>query len=49
MKRIDASRSRTPQLSACVHLDRVQRHEGVWICRGIDIARHWRDRHPPVG
>jgi peptidoglycan/xylan/chitin deacetylase (PgdA/CDA1 family) len=21
--------------------------EGVWFCRGIDIARHWLDRFPP--
>jgi allantoinase len=27
-------------------LDHVERHERVWICRGIDIARHWIDRHP---
>ena len=28
-------------------LDYVQTHEQVWICRRIDIARHWIDRHPP--
>jgi allantoinase len=27
-------------------LDHVARHERVWICRRIDIARHWRGRHP---
>ena len=27
-------------------LDHVQRHERVWICRRIDIARHWIARHP---
>ena len=27
-------------------LDHVQRHERVWICRRIDIARHWIERHP---
>lgn len=27
-------------------LDHVQRHEGVWITRRIDIARHWRATHP---
>jgi peptidoglycan/xylan/chitin deacetylase (PgdA/CDA1 family) len=27
-------------------LDHVQKHEKVWICRGIDIARHWIERHP---
>jgi putative urate catabolism protein len=29
-------------------LDHVQRHERVWICRRVDIARHWRERHPPT-
>jgi putative urate catabolism protein len=28
-------------------LDYVQAQERVWICRRIDIARHWIDRHPP--
>ena len=28
-------------------LDHVQQHERVWICRRIDIARHWIARHPP--
>jgi len=23
-------------------------HDGVWFCRRIDIARHWRARHPHV-
>lgn len=27
-------------------LDHVQSHPRVWICRRIDIARHWMDRHP---
>jgi allantoinase len=27
-------------------LDHIQSHELVWICRRIDIARHWIDRHP---
>jgi allantoinase len=27
-------------------LDYVQRHEHVWICRRIDIARHWKQVHP---
>ncbi|MBU1359561.1 MAG: allantoinase PuuE [Gammaproteobacteria bacterium] len=27
-------------------LDHVQSHERVWICRRIDIARHWRTTHP---
>jgi len=27
-------------------LDHIQRHDRVWICRRIDIARHWIDKHP---
>ena len=27
-------------------LDHVQKHEGVWFARGIDIARHWIDNAP---
>jgi peptidoglycan/xylan/chitin deacetylase (PgdA/CDA1 family) len=27
-------------------LDYVLRHEHVWICRRIDIARHWLTTHP---
>jgi putative urate catabolism protein len=27
-------------------LDYVQRHDRVWLCRRIDIARHWRVYHP---
>jgi putative urate catabolism protein len=27
-------------------LDYVQAHESVWICRRVDIARHWRKQHP---
>ena len=27
-------------------LDHVQRHDHVWICRRIDIARHWKRTHP---
>ncbi len=29
-------------------LDHVQAHDRVWICRRIDIARHWHVRHPLV-
>lgn len=25
-------------------VDHVQSHEGVWLCRGIDIAKHWGER-----
>ena len=28
-------------------LDHVQAHWQVWVCRRVDIARHWIDRHPP--
>ncbi|MFT4268918.1 MAG: allantoinase PuuE [Xenophilus sp.] len=27
-------------------LDHIQKHERVWICRRIDIARHWKATHP---
>jgi len=27
-------------------LDYIQSHERVWICRRIDIARHWKQTHP---
>ncbi len=27
-------------------LDHIGRHEQVWVCRRIDIARHWRQVHP---
>ncbi len=27
-------------------LDHVQRHDDVWLCRRVDIARHWREKHP---
>jgi putative urate catabolism protein len=27
-------------------LDHVQQHDRVWICRRIDIARHWAATHP---
>lgn len=29
-------------------LDHVQAHDKVWICRRIDIAKHWRAFHPPA-
>ncbi len=28
-------------------LDYVQEHDQVWICRRVDIARHWHKHHPP--
>jgi putative urate catabolism protein len=30
-------------------LDYARQHEAVWFCRRIDIARHWRERHPFTG
>jgi allantoinase len=27
-------------------LDHVEAHDRVWVCRRIDIARHWRATHP---
>ncbi len=27
-------------------LDHVQRHDKVWLCRRVDIARHWREKFP---
>ncbi len=29
-------------------LDHLAAHEKVWVCRRVDIARHWRERHPFV-
>jgi len=28
-------------------VDYVQKHDKVWVARRIDIARHWREHHPP--
>jgi len=30
-------------------LDHVQRHDRVWVCRRVDIARHWIAEHPARG
>ena len=29
-------------------LDHVQSKPDVWLCRRIDIARHWIEHHPPT-
>ncbi|GAB3628606.1 allantoinase [Pandoraea terrae] len=29
-------------------LDHIEKHDRVWVCRRIDIARHWQQRHPFV-
>ena len=28
-------------------LDHIAAHEQVWVCRRIDIARHWHEQHAP--
>jgi putative urate catabolism protein len=28
-------------------LDHVGQHEKVWVCRRVDIARHWHEHHAP--
>jgi peptidoglycan/xylan/chitin deacetylase (PgdA/CDA1 family) len=28
-------------------LEHMKRHKGVWYCRGIDIARHWKTHFSP--
>lgn len=30
-------------------LDHVGRHDRVWVCRRIDIARHWQEKHAAAG
>ena len=30
-------------------LDHVRSHDGVWMCRREDVARHWIVAHPPPG
>ena len=27
-------------------LDHIERHDRVWVCRRVDIARHWKATHP---
>jgi len=27
-------------------LDHLEKHPDVWVCRRIDIARHWQQHHP---
>jgi allantoinase len=29
-------------------LDHIGRHDRVWVCRRVDIARHWIAQHPPA-
>ena len=30
-------------------LDHAQAHDDVWVCRRLDIARHWHEHHPYSG
>lgn len=30
-------------------LDHLEKHDRVWVTRRVDIARHWRERHPFSG
>jgi len=30
-------------------LDHIAKHDRVWVCRRIDIARHWKQTHPYQG
>ena len=30
-------------------LDHIEKHEHAWVCRRIDIARHWKTTHPFPG
>ncbi len=27
-------------------LDHIERHDRVWVCRRVDVARHWIEHHP---
>ncbi len=33
----------------CRFLDYAQSHDKVWMCRRVDIARHWIEQHPFAG
>ena len=39
--------ARTPALKRFIEY--VKQHEKVWLCRRIDIARHWYEHHPFKG
>ena len=28
-------------------LDHIEKHDRVWVCRRVDVARHWIERHHP--
>ena len=27
-------------------LDHIEKHDKVWVCKRLDIARHWKNQHP---
>jgi putative urate catabolism protein len=29
-------------------LDHIAKHDKVWVCRRVDVARHWHEHHRPV-
>ena len=29
-------------------LDHIEAHDRVWVCRRVEIARHWWEHHPPM-
>jgi peptidoglycan/xylan/chitin deacetylase (PgdA/CDA1 family) len=29
-------------------LDYLMQHDRVWVCRRVDVARHWTTHHPPT-
>jgi len=29
-------------------IDYVLSHDRVWVCRRLDIARHWHEHHPSI-
>jgi peptidoglycan/xylan/chitin deacetylase (PgdA/CDA1 family) len=30
-------------------LDHIAKHDRVWVCRRVDLARHWKQVHPYQG
>ncbi|MDO9597465.1 MAG: allantoinase PuuE [Azoarcus sp.] len=30
-------------------LDHIEKHDRVWVCRRVDVARHWIEHHPWAG
>lgn len=30
----------------CRFLEHVEKHQHVWVCRRVDIAKHWAEHHP---